>query len=298
MNKVSLLPLLLLFFVTLSAQPITKPLIDVDGPLQPACVRDDVPYHIGLLLADKQATLESIRALTLQRLQAHLADPYYLDKRAYAHIEIGNIFNSTVKHALIAYLSDANRKGDNDYYMNLYVYEIGSTSIQQVFKAENLSAYYRTIGVDITDFNRDGTPDVVVASNEPEWHTNSRPMRLYYHLFQYMPAPGKPLLTEFKPLLQIPNPKFLTPQIVYSSADCGCSGSCWFSQLFALQKDNTFRQIAEANQYCTNVASVYRLNKGNRTLIAEMMQAGTGDSQYLERVWNDLLPGLLPDVKP
>lgn len=284
--------LLLLLFGRLTAQPGQQPMLYLDGPQQLACVRDDVPYIVSLLRADKTATLQSVKTATLQRLQEHAAEPYYIDKRPYAHIEIGNLFSKTVKHALVAYFSDAHLKSNSDYYLNLYVYEIKGNVLEQVFKAENMSAYYQTIGIDITDFNHDGSPDVLVATNEPEWYHNDRPVRLYYHLFQYNSQPALPLLTEYKPLLNIPNPHFINPGILYSNSDCGCSGYCWFSKLFLVQ-NNELKQLAEAGQYCTNVASVYQLgNNGSRTLIAEIMQASIHDTEYIENVWLDLIPRL------
>lgn len=284
--------LLLLLFAPLAAQPADQPLLYLDGPQQLACVRDDVPYIVSLLMADKAATLQSVKTVTLKRLQEHAADSFYIDKQPYAHIEIGNLFGNTVKHALVAYFSDAHLKGNSDYYLNLYVYEVKGNVLQQVFKAENLSAYYRTVGIDITDFNHDGSPDVLVATNEPEWYHNNRPVRLYYHMFQYNPQPAMPLLAEYKPLLSIPNPRFIKPDILYSKSECGCSGYCWFSKLFLVQ-DKELKQLAEAGQYCTNVASVYQLhNNGSKTLIAEIMQANSNDTQYIENVWIDLLPRL------
>ncbi len=271
------------------------PLVDIDGPEQKVCVRDDVPYLDAMILANKPATLLSIRTQSLQRMQENAGLPYYLDKRSYAHIEVGNLFNAIQKHAVIAYLSNAYLlENTKDYYLNLYVYEVRNNTLFQVFKAENLSSYFQNVGLDISDFNQDGVADILVATSEPEWYHGDRPTGTYYHLFQYTPQQSTTLFTPLPLLTPIANPKFISPQIVFSLSDCGCGGYCWFSKLYLLQ-GNTTQQIAEAGQYCTNMAQVYQFNEQGKTMIAELMHTETGDSQFIENVWRELMPKILPN---
>lgn len=295
--------LLLIFFIVsiqtlVSAQnpPSAEiPLVDVDGPEQKVCVRDDVPYLDAMILANKPATLLSIRTQTLQRMQENAGSPYYIDKRNYAHIEVGNLFNPLQKHAVIAYLSDAYLLGNTkDYYLNLYVYEVKNNTLYQVFKAENLSSYYPNIGVEVSDFNLDGVSDILVATSEPEWYHGNRPTGTYYHLFQYTPQESTSLFSSIPLITPIPNPKFINPQVVFSLSDCGCSGYCWFSKLYLLQ-DNATRQIAEAGQYCTNMAQVFHFKDQSKIVIAELMHTEAGDSQFIESVWRELMPKILPN---
>ncbi len=263
--------------------------LDLDGPEQKICVLDDEPYIERQLQTNKSATLEAVRTQTLHRLQQYAALPNYSDKRSYAYIEIGNLFSSQIKHAVVAYLSNAHLKNKADYYLNLYVYEVQPSALVQVFKAENLSSYYQNVGVSIADFNQNGIPDMLITTSEPEWYHSSKPSSIYYHLLEYTPAPGKPLFTPVTTITNIPNPKFLNRNSFYTLTDCGTGGYCWVSKLYVLQTNGIPLFVAEAGQFGTNIVQVFKVNGNNKIFFTDLPHIDAGNSQLIEQMWVKML---------
>lgn len=225
---------------------------------------------------DKDNTLRYIRARSFELLQLHLADAAYYYADADVFLSIGNFFDPQKRHAVLIYIADALVNRNNDYKVNVYLFELsGKNELTEVFFAKHLSGYYENVAVAIHDIDLDGQQELLVHTSEPEWYRNDRPMNEYYHVFEYKSN----TLAMVKGFEDYPNPTYIAPNLFYTYSNCGCGGDCWHSWLYR-QTPEGYEQQGLVENACTGIVKGYRLNGIKRIQIAEsLMDNGTGSAK-------------------
>lgn len=264
-----LLSLLGAFTQAIIAQPATNILdegcfITEDGTIE----RIEMVRFKKQLHSNKDSTLFAIRTESFNDLIAHsdIGTTGYMYSSYYRYMRIGNLFSANKKHAVVIYLSDAFKSGDDDFRVDLHVFEITDNDIRQVFQASNLSSYYREVAADITDLDGNGSNELLVLTSEAEWGSATKPANEYYHLFLYDWATDT--FIPYKGFEQLPNPIFLNTNYLYTYQTCGCGGDCWVSTLY--QQDNKqLYPIATLEDRCVGVGKLFAIGNDTKTLIAE-----------------------------
>lgn len=223
---------------------------------------------------DKNSTLRYIRARSFELLQSHLADTdyYYADSDVF--LRIGNFFDANKRHAVLIYIADALVNSDNDYRVNIHLFELSKENEPtETFFAKNVSGYYESVAAAVHDFDLDGQQDLLVHTSEPEWYHNDRPMNEYYHIYKY----SNNTLAQVKDFEVYPNPTFIAPNLFYTYTNCGCGGNCWNSSLFR-QTLGSYEQLGLVENACTGIVKGYRLEGIKRVQIAESLDDKGTDS--------------------
>lgn len=223
---------------------------------------------------DKNNTLRYIRARSFELLQRHIADADYYYADADVFLRIGNFFDTNKRHAVLIYITDALVNSENDYRVNVHLFELSKKDeATETFFAKNVSGYYENVAAAVYDFDLDGQQDLLIHTSEPEWYHNDRPMNEYYHVYKY----ESNTFVETKDFEVYPNPTFIAPNLFYTYTNCGCGGDCWSSLLFR-QTLGSYEQLGLVENACTGIVKGYRLEGINRVQIAESLDDKGTDS--------------------
>lgn len=223
------------------------------------------------LRANKDSMLYAIRTESFNDLAAQAPLSNSKSYRYYTHyrfLQIGNLFSADKRHAVMIYLSDAFAQSDDEFRVNVHIFEITPASIHQVFEATQLSSYYRELAASITDLDGNGNNELLVMTSEPEWGSPNKPANEYYHRIMYDWASNS--FTVHQGFEQLPNPIFLSPNYAYTYQTCGCGGDCWLSALYH-QKDRQLQPIALLEDRCVGVGKLFAIEQQTKTLIAETL---------------------------
>lgn len=237
-----------------------------DGP-SPMSMR----FRLG-----KDNTLRYIKARSFELLQRHMADTEYYYADADVFLSIGHFFDAKKRHAVLIYIADALVNSDNDYRVNVHLFELSERNEPtETFFTKHLSGYYENVAVAVHDFDLDGQQELLVHTSEPEWYHNDRPMNEYYHVFEYK----NNTLVMVKGFEDYPNPTYIAPNLFYTYSNCGCGGDCWNSWLYQ-QLPEGYEQQGLVENACTGIVKGYRLDGIKRIPIAESLtDNGTGSAK-------------------
>ncbi|HNI43828.1 MAG TPA: hypothetical protein PK230_03970 [Chitinophagales bacterium] len=214
--------------------------------------------------ADKMSALKLIRINSFNLLEQYIAEESYVYSTTYTYLRIGNFFDEQKQHALLVYISDALVESNNDYRVNVHLFEIKNGKAEETFFAQNVSAGFESVASTVTDFDLDGQNELVIYTTEPEWYLGERPMNDYYHLYNYQ----NNKLVKVENFETFPNPSYLQPNFVSAFKTCGCDGDCWIDMLYH-QKDNSFEPIATFETSCSRISTAYKIEGTQKIAVAD-----------------------------
>jgi hypothetical protein len=244
---------------------------DLDRPVP--CLMPDTPDVVKHLLVNKQATLKKIEQNAIAFLNQNANQPYFFSQSDYGFVQIGNLFSPTVKHAVVAYLSDAFTKSPKDgFKANVLLYEIKSPNaneINLVQSFKNLPVSGPILGISITDFNLDQQADLLLEAESQDEQLGIASGNDYYYWWSYQPQSRNLLqITQFN---AYPNPIFVNHNFFYTTLTSNCGSRKWFSQLYyipELSLPPTFSALIK-DENCGAIAGVYRVKSQQLELVAD-----------------------------